>query len=431
MPVLLDTSSSDFAAAFGGFLAMKREVAADVEAACRRIVDDVAARGDAALIEATHRFDRLELDASRLRVRGDEITQAVKACDRETLAALELARERIESFHRRQLPKDERFIDALGVELGWRWSAIQSVGLYVPGGTAAYPSSVLMNAMPAKVAGVDRIVMVVPSPDGKLNPLVLAAAQLAGVSEIYRVGGAQAIAALAHGTATIEPVAKIVGPGNAYVAAAKRLVFGKVGIDMIAGPSEVLVIADRSANAAWIAADLLAQAEHDANAQSILITDDAALASDVARAVETQLSTLPRAEIACASWQAFGGIIKVKTIDESVALADALAAEHLEIMTADPEGLAAKIRNAGAVFLGPHTPEAIGDYVGGSNHVLPTARSARFSSGLGVLDFMKRTSILKCGPDQLRQLGPAAMTLGKAEGLDAHSRSVGIRLNLP
>jgi histidinol dehydrogenase len=431
MPVLLDTSSSDFAAAFGGFLAMKREVAADVEAACRRIVDDVAARGDAALIEATHRFDRLELDASRLRVRGDEITQAVKACDRETLAALELARERIESFHRRQLPKDERFIDALGVELGWRWSAIQSVGLYVPGGTAAYPSSVLMNAVPAKVAGVDRIVMVVPSPDGKLNPLVLAAAQLAGVSEIYRVGGAQAIAALAHGTATIEPVAKIVGPGNAYVAAAKRLVFGKVGIDMIAGPSEVLVIADRSANAAWIAADLLAQAEHDANAQSILITDDAALASDVARAVETQLSTLPRAEIARASWQAFGGIIKVKTIDESVALADALAAEHLEIMTADPEGLAAKIRNAGAVFLGPHTPEAIGDYVGGSNHVLPTARSARFSSGLGVLDFMKRTSILKCGPDQLRQLGPAAMTLGKAEGRDAHSRSVGIRLNLP
>jgi histidinol dehydrogenase len=431
MPVLLDTSSSDFAAAFGGFLAMKREVAADVEAACRRIVDDVAARGDAALIEATHRFDRLELDASRLRVRGDEITQAVKACDRETLAALELARERIESFHRRQLPKDERFIDALGVELGWRWSAIQSVGLYVPGGTAAYPSSVLMNAVPAKVAGVDRIVMVVPSPDGKLNPLVLAAAQLAGVSEIYRVGGAQAIAALAHGTATIEPVAKIVGPGNAYVAAAKRLVFGKVGIDMIAGPSEVLVIADRSANAAWIAADLLAQAEHDANAQSILITDDADLASDVARAVETQLSTLPRAEIARASWQAFGGIIKVKTIDESVALADALAAEHLEIMTADPEGLAAKIRNAGAVFLGPHTPEAIGDYVGGSNHVLPTARSARFSSGLGVLDFMKRTSILKCGPDQLRQLGPAAMTLGKAEGLDAHSRSVGIRLNLP
>jgi histidinol dehydrogenase len=431
MPILLDTSSPDFAAAFGGFLAMKREVAADVEAACRRIVDDVAARGDAALIEATHRFDRLALDASRLRIGADEITQAVKACDRETLAALEVARDRIESFHRRQMPKDERFTDALGVELGWRWSAIQSVGLYVPGGTAAYPSSVLMNAVPARVAGVDRVVMVVPSPDGKLNPLVLAAAHLAGVSEIYRVGGAQAVAALAYGTATIAPVAKVVGPGNAYVAAAKRLVFGKVGIDMIAGPSEVLVIADRSANASWIAADLLAQAEHDANAQSILITDDAALASDVAHAVESQLATLPRAEIARASWQDFGGIIKVKTIDESIALADALAAEHLEIMTADPEGLAAKIRNAGAVFLGPHTPEAIGDYVGGSNHVLPTARSARFSSGLGALDFMKRTSLLKCGPDQLRQLGPAAMTLGKAEGLDAHSRSVGIRLNLP
>ena len=430
MPVLLDTSSPDFTAAFAAFLAMKREVAADVEAASRRIVEDVAGRGDAALIEATQRFDRLELDASKLRVSHGEIEQAVKACDRETVAALELARGRIESFHRRQVPKDERFTDALGVELGWRWSAIESVGLYVPGGTAAYPSSVLMNAVPAMVSGVGRVVMVVPSPDGKLNPLVLAAAHLAGVSEIYRVGGAQAIAALAHGTATIAPVAKIVGPGNAYVAAAKRLVFGKVGIDMIAGPSEVLVIADHSGNAAWIAADLLAQAEHDANAQSILITDDAALAADVARAVETQLATLPRAAIARASWQDFGGIIRVKTIDESVHLADALAAEHLEIMTADPEALAAKIRNAGAMFLGPHTPEAIGDYVGGSNHVLPTARSARFSSGLGVLDFMKRTSMLKCGPDQLRQLGPAAMTLGKAEGLDAHARSVGIRLNL-
>jgi histidinol dehydrogenase len=431
MPVLLDTSSADFATKFAAFLAMKREVAADVEQASRRIVEDVADRGDAALIEATRKFDRLDIDASRLRISADEIEQAARACDRETVAALELARDRIESFHRRQLPKDERFTDALGVELGWRWSAIESVGLYVPGGTAAYPSSVLMNAVPAKVAGVGRVVMVVPSPDGKLNPLVLAAAKLAGVSEIYRVGGAQAVAALAYGTATIAPVAKVVGPGNAYVAAAKRLVFGKVGIDMIAGPSEVLVIADHTANAAWIAADLLAQAEHDANAQSILITDDAALAGDVARAVETQLATLPRAQIARASWQDFGGIIRVRTIDESVALADALAAEHLEIMTADPEALAAKIRNAGAVFLGAHTPEAIGDYVGGSNHVLPTARSARFSSGLGVLDFMKRTSMLKCGPDQLRALGPAAMTLGKAEGLDAHSRSVGIRLNLP
>jgi histidinol dehydrogenase len=430
MPIYLDTSSADFAKAFGAFLAMKREVAADVETACRRIVDDVAGRGDAALIEATRKFDRLDIDAPRLRIGEAEIANALKACDRETVAALELARERIESFHRRQLPKDERFTDALGVELGWRWSAIESVGLYVPGGTAAYPSSVLMNAVPAMVAGVGRVVMVVPSPDGKLNPLVLAAAHLAGVTEIYRVGGAQAVAALAYGTATIAPVAKIVGPGNAYVAAAKRLVFGKVGIDMIAGPSEVLVIADHSANPAWIAADLLAQAEHDANAQSMLITDDAGLAADVERAVDTQLATLPRADIARASWKDFGGIIRVKTIEESVALADALAAEHLEIMTADAEALAARIRNAGAIFLGPHTPEAIGDYVGGSNHVLPTARSARFSSGLGVLDFMKRTSMLKCGPDQLRQLGPAAMTLGKAEGLDAHARSVGIRLNL-
>jgi histidinol dehydrogenase len=288
-----------------------------------------------------------------------------------------------------------------------------------------------MNAVPAKVAGVERVVMVVPSPDNKLNPLVLAAAKLGEVSEIYRVGGAQAVAALAYGTATIKPVAKIVGPGNAYVAAAKRLVFGKVGIDMIAGPSEVLVIADRHANPDWIAADLLAQAEHDANAQSILITDDASLASAVERAVESQLTTLPRTEIARASWNDFGAIILVKTLDDSVKLADAIAAEHLEIITADPESLSARIRNAGAIFLGGHTPEAIGDYVGGSNHVLPTARSARFSSGLGVLDFMKRTSILKCGPEQLRTLGPAAMTLGKAEGLDAHARSVGIRLNLP
>jgi histidinol dehydrogenase len=430
MPVLLDTSDADFKGAFGAFLAVKREVASDVEAACRRIVEDVARRGDKALIEATRQFDRFELDASRLRVTGQEIEQAVKACDRETIAALEFARDRIESFHARQLPKDERFTDALGVELGWRWSAIESVGLYVPGGTAAYPSSVLMNAVPAKVAGVARVVMVVPSPDGKLNPLVLAAAHLGGVSEIYRVGGAQAVAALAYGTATIAPVAKIVGPGNAYVAAAKRLVFGKVGIDMIAGPSEVLVIADHTGNPAWIAADLLAQAEHDANAQSILITDDARLASDVARAVEAQLATLPRAEIARASWRDFGAIIRVRNLDESIALADALAAEHLEIMTEDPDALAAKIRNAGAIFLGSHTPEAIGDYVGGSNHVLPTARSARFSSGLSVLDFMKRTSMLKCGPDQLRKLGPAAMTLGQAEGLDAHARSVGIRLNL-
>ena len=430
MPVQLDRSSADFDEQFAKFLAAKREVSADVETAARAIVQDVAARGDAALIEATSKYDRLELDASRLRVMPAEIDAAAKACAGATLDALKFARDRIETFHRRQLPKDERFTDAIGVELGWRWSAVEAVGLYVPGGTAAYPSSVLMNAVPAKVAGVTRLVMVVPSPGGQLNPLVLAAAQLGGVSEIYRVGGAQAVAALAYGTATIAPVAKIVGPGNAYVAAAKRLVFGKVGIDMIAGPSEVLVIADDSGNASWIAADLLAQAEHDESAQSILITDSKRLASEVAQAVDAQLKTLPRGKIAGASWRDFGAIVLVKNLDEAVPLADAIAAEHLEIMTADPEGFSKQIRNAGAIFLGAHTPEAIGDYVGGSNHVLPTARSARFSSGLGVLDFMKRTSILKCGPDQLRALGPAAMTLGKAEGLEAHSRSVGLRLNL-
>ena len=431
MPLRLDRSSADFDKLFATFLAAKREASADVEAAARAILQDVAARGDQALIEATKKFDRLDLDATRFRVSADEIDAAVKACVPETLDALTFARDRIEAFHRRQLPRDERFTDGAGVELGWRWSAIEAVGLYVPGGTAAYPSSVLMNAVPAKVAGVDRLVMVVPAPDGKLNPLVLAAARLGGVSEIYRLGGAQAIAALAYGTATIAPVAKIVGPGNAHVAAAKRLVFGRVGIDMIAGPSEVLVIADETGNADWIAADLLAQAEHDESAQSILITNSVRLADDVARAVQAQLATLPRAKIAGASWADFGAIILVKDLAEAVPLADAIAAEHLEIMTGDAEAFAAKIRNAGAIFLGPHTPEAIGDYVGGSNHVLPTARSARFSSGLGVLDFMKRTSILKCGPDQLRALGPAAMTLGKAEGLEAHSRSVGLRLNLP
>jgi histidinol dehydrogenase len=431
MPIRLDRNSADFDERFAKFLAAKREISADVEAQARAIVEDVAARGDTALLEATARFDRLSLDAAALRVSAAEIEAAVQACDGATLDALKFARDRIEAFHVRQLPKDERFTDATGVELGWRWSAIESAGLYVPGGTAAYPSSVLMNAVPARVAGVGRLVMVVPAPDGRLNPLVLAAARLGGVSEIYRVGGAQAVAALAHGTATIAPVAKIVGPGNAYVAAAKRLVFGKVGIDMIAGPSEVLVVADDTGNASWIAADLLAQAEHDTSAQSILITDSPDLADEVARAVQSQLATLPREKIAAASWQDFGAIILVQDLSEAVALADAIAAEHLEIMTADPDGFAAKIRNAGAIFLGAHTPEAIGDYVGGSNHVLPTARSARFSSGLGVLDFMKRTSLLKCGPAQLRALGPAAITLGRAEGLEAHSRSVAMRLNLP
>ena len=430
MPLRLDRGSADFDELFAKFLAAKREASADVEAVVRTIVDDVAARGDAALLEATKKFDRLDFDATNLRVSATDIEAAVKACDGATLEALKFARDRIETFHRRQLPKDERFTDAAGVELGWRWTAIDAVGLYVPGGTAAYPSSVLMNAVPASVAGVPRLVMVVPAPDGKLNPLVLAAAHLGGVSEIYRVGGAQAVAALAYGTATIAPVAKIVGPGNAYVAAAKRLVFGKVGIDMIAGPSEVLIIADDTGNADWIAADLLAQAEHDESAQAILITSSRRLADEVARAVQSQLAALPRANIAGKSWDDFGAIILVDDLNEAAPLADAIAAEHVEIMTDDAEAFAARIRNAGAIFLGAHTPEAIGDYVGGSNHVLPTARSARFSSGLSVLDFMKRTSILKCGPAQLRALGPAAMRLGQAEGLEAHSRSVGLRLNL-
>jgi histidinol dehydrogenase len=429
MPIRLDARAPDFAERFRAFLATKREAAADVEAVVRAILADVAARGDTALLELTCKHDRLDLAASGLKITAGEIETAYAACDRRALDALALARDRIEAYHRRQLPRNERFTDELGVELGHRWTAIEAVGLYVPGGTAAYPSSVLMNAVPAKVAGVPRIVMVVPAPDGKLNPLVLAAARLAGIDEVYRVGGAQAVAALAYGTATIQAVAKIVGPGNAYVAAAKRLVFGRVGIDMIAGPSEVLILADATGQADWIAADLLAQAEHDASAQSILITDEPALAARVETALAAQLTTLPRGAVAAASWRDFGAIIVVEALDDAVPLVDAVAPEHLEIATADPERLAGKIRNAGAIFLGPHTPEAIGDYVGGSNHVLPTARSARFSSGLGVLDFMKRTSILKCGPDQLRALGPAAIVLGEAEGLDAHARSVAMRFN--
>jgi histidinol dehydrogenase len=395
----------------------------------RAIIADVAARGDVALVELTQRFDRVDLGAIGMRVTLGELDAAAAACDRGALDALTLARDRIETYHRRQLPRDDSWTDPLGVELGHRWTAIEAVGLYVPGGTAAYPSSVLMNAVPAKVAGCPRVVMVVPAPNGKLNPLVLAAAKLADVDEIYRIGGAQAVAALAYGTATIAPVAKIVGPGNAYVAAAKRLVFGRVGIDMIAGPSEVLIIADKDANPEWIAADLLAQAEHDTAAQSILITDDAALADAVERALEGQLKTLPRGTVASASWRDFGAIILVGALDDAVALTDAIAPEHLEIETHDPERLSNRIRNAGAIFLGSHTPEAIGDYVAGSNHVLPTARSARFSSGLGVLDFMKRTSILRLDAEALARLGPAAIALGQAEGLDAHARSVAIRLN--
>ncbi|HKY85775.1 MAG TPA: histidinol dehydrogenase [Pseudorhodoplanes sp.] len=429
MPLRLDSAAGDFRKQFDAFLAAKREVSADVDAAARNIVDDVIKRGDVALIELSKRFDRIDLAAAGLRVSADEIGDAAKSCEKKALDALALARSRIEAYHLRQVPKDERFTDALGVELGSRWTAIEAVGLYVPGGTAAYPSSVLMNAVPAKVAGVPRVVMVVPAPDGKLNPLVLAAARLAGVDEIYRVGGAQAVAALAYGTQTIKPVVKIVGPGNAYVAAAKRIVFGKVGIDMIAGPSEVLIVADRTGNPDWIAADLLAQAEHDEAAQSILITDDATLASAVEKAVEAQLKTLPRAKIAGASWRDYGATILVRSLADAVPLIDAIAPEHLELIAADAESLIERIRNAGAIFIGGHTPEAIGDYVGGSNHVLPTARSARFSSGLGVLDFMKRTSILKCGPEQLAALGPAAIVLGEAEGLDAHARSVAIRTN--
>jgi len=429
MPVRLDTSHADFKQRFSTLLATKREAAQDVEQAVRAIIGEVAAGGDDALLALTKKFDRVDLSVIGLRVGDDEMATAAEKAPPAAFEALKLARDRIEAYHRRQLPRDDRFTDALGVELGGRWTAIAAVGLYVPGGTAAYPSSVLMNAVPAKVAGVSRLVMVVPAPDGKLNPLVLAAARLAGVDEVYRIGGAQAVAALAYGTKTIRPVDKIVGPGNAYVAAAKRLVFGKVGIDMIAGPSEVLVIADNTANPDWIAADLLAQAEHDTAAQPILISDDDALIDAVVRSVEDQLASLPRAKIAGAAWGEYGALIKVANLDEAVPLADAVAAEHLEIVAADAEGLAARIRHAGAIFLGAHTPEAIGDYVAGSNHVLPTARSARFSSGLNVLDFMKRTSILKCGPEQLAALGPAAVALAEAEGLAAHARSVSIRLN--
>jgi len=430
MPLRLDSRSPDFESRFRDFLTTKREAAQDVEDAVRTIIADVIARGDDALIELTRKFDRLDLSKSGLRVSPAEIDASEKACDRAALDALALARDRIAAYHQNQKPTDAHFTDAVGVELGAKWTAIEAVGLYVPGGTAAYPSSVLMNAVPAKVAGCERLVMVVPSPDSKLAPLVLAAAKLAGVDEVYRIGGAQAVAALAYGTQTIAPVAKIVGPGNAYVAAAKRLVFGKVGIDMIAGPSEVLILADKTGNADWIAADLLAQAEHDPSAQSILITDDADLADAVTRSVDSQLNGLPRADVAGASWRDFGAIILVPKLSDALPLADRIAPEHLEIVATEADALAARARNAGAIFIGAHTPEAIGDYVGGSNHVLPTARSARFSSGLGVLDFMKRTSILKCGPEQLRVLGPAAIALGEAEGLTAHARSVSIRLNL-
>lgn len=429
MATRLRRSDPDFEGRFASLLAAKREVAEDVESAVRAIVDDVRVRGDTALIEYTSRFDRVALTPERLRIAPAEFDAAEKAVSAETLSALHFARDRIEAFHRRQLPKDDRYRDALGVDLGIRWTAIEAVGLYAPGGTAAYPSSVLMNAVPAKVAGVPRVALVVPAPDGALNPLVLVAARLAGVDEVYRVGGAQAIAALAYGTESIPPVAKIAGPGNAYVAAAKRLVFGTVGIDMIAGPSEVLVIADGGNDPAWIAADLLAQAEHDAAAQSILVTDSAALAEAVEADVLAQLATLPRRDIAAASWRVHGAVIVVDDLPAAVELANRIAPEHLELAVADPDALLPHIRNAGAVFLGRHSPEAIGDYVAGPNHVLPTARSARFSSGLSVLDFLKRTTLLGLGPDQLRDLAGAAITLAGVEGLDAHARSITIRLN--
>ena len=430
MSLRLDFNAPDFEQSFAAFLTTKREVSADVDAIAAEIIARIQAEGDAALIDYTKRFDHLDLGETGIAVTEAEIDAAVASVDPETYAALELAHERISAHHARQMPSDDRYTDAIGVELGSRWTAIEAVGLYVPGGTASYPSSVLMNAVPAKVAGVERLVIAVPSPRGELNPLVLAAARLVGVSEIYRVGGAQAVAALAYGTETIAPVAKIVGPGNAFVAAAKRRVFGTVGIDMIAGPSEVLIIADGNNDPSWLAADMIAQAEHDTGAQSILITDDAKLADAVEAEMERQIARLPRGETAAASWRDFGAVIVVPDLESAVPLANRIAAEHLELAMDDAEAFIPKIRNAGAIFVGRHTPEVIGDYVGGTNHVLPTARSARFSSGLTVLDFVKRTSILKLGPDQLRAIGPAAIALARAENLDGHAASVAIRLNM-
>ncbi len=431
MPTRLDTGDAGFAAAFAAWLAAARQPDTDVDEAVVAILAEVRAQGDAALISYTKRFDRLELTPETLRVPADELAAASRSCDADVLEALALAARRIADFHRRQKPEDLDYVDEAGLRLGLRWSPLASVGLYVPGGTAAYPSTVLMNALPAMVAGVERLVMTVPAPDGAIHPLVLAAAELAGVTEVYRVGGAQAIAALAFGTETIASVDKIVGPGNAYVAAAKRRVFGTVGIDMIAGPSEILVVADGRNDPAWIAADLLSQAEHDACAQAILITDDAAFADAVVAAVDSHLEALPRAQVAGDSWRDFGTVITTGTLDEAVALIERIAPEHLELAVEEPDALAARVRNAGAIFLGRFAPEAIGDYVAGPNHVLPTARSARFSSGLGVLDFLKRTSLIGCDAEGLEAVGPAAATLARAEGLDAHALSVEIRLNRP
>jgi histidinol dehydrogenase len=428
MPRTLSTGDPGFEAAFRALLTAKRESAADVDDTVAAIIEAVALRGDEALVGYTNRFDRVRLSPERLRLSSDEIAAGAALVPPETAAALRLAAERIESFHRRQLPAGIDYVDGAGVRLGQRWRPIAAVGLYVPGGTAAYPSSVLMNAIPAKVAGVERLVMTVPAPDGILNPLVLVAAEMLGIGEIYRIGGAQAVAALAYGTATIAPVDKIVGPGNAYVAAAKRHVFGRVGIDMIAGPSEILVVADGKNDPGWIAADLLSQAEHDTAAQAILITDDAAFAATVEREVDRHLQRLPRAETARASWRENGAIILVADWGEAVALVDRIAPEHLELAIDEADSVALKVRHAGAIFLGRHTPEAIGDYIAGPNHVLPTAHSARFASGLGVLDFMKRTTFVGCDAAGLAALGPAAIRLAEAEGLDAHALSLALRL---
>ncbi|WMT91478.1 histidinol dehydrogenase [Pelagibacterium sp. H642] len=429
MPTILSNAEPGFAEAFETLLASKREASVEVGDTVAAIIADVRKRGDAALIELTRKFDALELTPETMRFSQAEIDAAYQAVAPEIRDALVLAHRRIKAHHEKQKPVDHTYTDDIGVTLGSRWTAVEAAGLYVPGGLASYPSSVLMNAIPAKVAGVERLAIVVPTPRGEVNPAILAAAKIAGVDEIYRVGGAQAIAALAFGTETIAPVAKITGPGNAYVAAAKRQVFGTVGIDMIAGPSEVLIIADASANPAWVAADLLAQAEHGAGAQSILLTTDPALGTAVAAEVERQLGTLRAPDNARAGWEEFGAIITVSSLEDAIPLANRIASEHVELALDDPEPLIGKIRNAGAIFVGHHTPEAVGDYVGGSNHVLPTARSARFASGLGVLDFMKRTSILGCTPAALAELADATVTLAETEGLQAHGRSVSIRLN--
>ena len=429
MTQFLTTNQIDFKNQFQALLSAKREDSPDVDAVVAEIIADVRKRGNAAVTELTSKFDRLDLSSDKLVFTREEIMGYCSTVPRAERDALELAAERIRAYHAKQLPKDESWVDDAGVSLGWRWTPVSAAGLYVPGGLASYPSSVLMNAIPAKVAGVKRLAICVPTPDGIINPLVLLAAQIAGVDEIYRIGGAQAIAALAYGTETIAPVDKITGPGNAFVAAAKRRVFGKVGIDMIAGPSEILVIADADNNPTWIATDLLAQAEHDESAQSILITDNEAFGHKVQAEVERQLLTLPRRNIAGPSWRNFGAIIVVKSLKEAVELSDRIAPEHLELCVADPDELAAKITHAGAIFIGAWTPEAIGDYVGGPNHVLPTARSARFSSGLSVMDFLKRTTLTKMNPKALAKIGPSAEILANSEGLQAHGFSVRARLD--